>query len=797
MKKTCLLLLMTIAVSANVAFSANSHEVVVTYLDSTAVVDVAADIKPYLKVVVNGAHVSVEQNAACSVEIIYRLSGHTGNGSFVHSGEYKITLSLEGLNLTSCTGAAIQIKNGKRIAVLLKDGTENILADQVGGEQKACFQVKGHAEFEGGGTLTVNGRAKHAYKGNEYVLLKPSTGTINLNSTVKDGLHIDDYFEMKGGSLNILTTGSGYWDDEEKKTKAPSCINTVSNVIISGGVLNLCSTGDGGKGISCDSCFKMTNGTLNAKTSGERYISDRYQGDSENADLIPDSLKNSPKAIKAETGIFIKGGKLDVTTSQDGGEGLESKDSLTICGGDIHIETYDDCINAADDIRISDGNIFLSSLDNDGIDTNQSMYITGGSIVTQGNYLHELGIDVNDKSPYKKLYLTGGTVICVGGTSQVTYPYPCDGAQPALYYKGEIKTGTLLSLCSIADDKEVMRFLLDRDYGSEAGGTAPKLCLMLSSPMIQMGKGYVLKDITNGITLASVQQLESLYYVMDEKENIFENKSFKLGNTVLPYREAQICHNEYYKPILVLYLHGGSSRGDDNTTQLNEVAVEVIYKYLSSKHISATMVVPQCPAGGGWTGQLRKVLNVLLNNYADNGLADPGRIYIMGGSMGGTGTWAQLSNYPDFYAAAMPVAGNPKGFNPANVATTPVYTVMGTADNIMNISSVEEFTSEVIGEGGIVRYDVEQGWTHQNTCERSYTNERLKWLFSYKRGDTVGIMGDANQDGLVNVIDVTSVISHILGDKQNVFNESNVDMNGDRIINILDVMDIINIILEK
>ena len=224
-----------------------------------------------------------------------------------------------------------------------------------------------------------------------------------------------------------------------------------------------------------------------------------------------------------------------------------------------------------------------------------------------------------------------------------------------------------------------------------------------------------------------------------EVETEFSRESFTLGSTTLPYRKADISHDGIIKPALVLYLHGGTSRGNDNEAQLQEKAVGIICQYLTSHSIATTLIVPQCPAGGGWTNLLRKVVNDLLRSYINAGKADANRVYVMGGSMGGTGTWCQLSYFPDFYAAAMPVAGNPTGMDAQNVAKTPVLTVMGTADNIMSIPTVEDFRTEVLAAGGSIQLDIEEGWTHQNTCEQSYTDKRLEWLFSQSRSGNTAV----------------------------------------------------------
>ncbi len=750
-----LFLMSTLVYVATIA--ANVREVIVTYNDSTAIVEVSPDLKALVTASVNGADVQVSQSADALEKITYRLKGASDNGSFLHNGDSPITLSLEGLKLTSQTGAAVQIKDNQRIAVLIKENTENVLTDMEGGSQKACMVVKGAVEFWGTGSLTINGRGKHALKCDGCVELKAAMGTITMTSSVKDGIHTDESVLVSGGTIDITTTGSGYWDTDDLKTKAPACINSAASVIVSGGKLNLSSTGDGGKAIKCDSVFTMTDGLITARATGQRYIYEGYEGDRADVDNIPDSLKTSPKAIKADCGISIAGGILNLYTLHDGGEGLESKDTLTISGGKLTINAYDDCINAAGDIRISGGDLYLNSSDNDGIDTNQSMYISGGNIITLGSYLHELGIDVNDKSPNKQLNITGGNIVCIGGNSQIAHPVACEGVQPVVYCVGNFNAGTSLLLRCVTDGTDVIRYQLERDYTQEAGGTAPELCLMLTAPALQEGYSYQLIDENTSTVLASVASLSIPYSDMQADDSRFSKDTFSFGQFSLPYRQADICLEQSAAPIVVLYLHGGTSRGSDNESQLKEAAVSVIYDYLEARNIPATFIVPQCPAGGGWTSQLRKVVNELVKQNAEDGIHDANRIYVMGGSMGGTGTWAQLSYFPDFYAAAMPVAGNPTGLDAANVATTPVRTVMGTNDNIMSITPVEEFQESVLAAGGTVILETEEGWTHQNTCEQSYTDERLDWLFGHVKGVVDGV------DSIVQDKDTSDAVYDLCG----------------------------------
>ena len=60
---------------------------------------------------------------------------------------------------------------------------------------------------------------------------------------------------------------------------------------------------------------------------------------------------------------------------------------------------------------------------------------------------------------------------------------------------------------------------------------------------------------------------------------------------------------------------------------------------------------------------------------------------------------------------------------------------------------------------------------------------------------TVGLRGDANEDGKVDVNDVTTTINYILGKNPSPFNYRNANVNDDNTVNVMDVTTLINIIL--
>ena len=430
----------------------------VSYNGTSATVTVAGNVAQYVTPTVSGAHVSIAQSDDLAEEITYTLSGTSSDGEFYMSGSYKATIEFNGLTLTNATpvysGAAVHIQNGKRIKVKIVTGTTNTLSDASTGSQKGCLYIKGHAEFAQKGTLNVVGNVKHGIKTGEYMTLK--NATINVTSAVGDGISCAEYFLMESGTINITvtaaaakgikadgdmrisdgditvkTTGGGLWDSDEKKTKAASCLSADGNTVISGGTLSLTSTGAGGKGINGDGTFTATGGTMTIKTSGNAIVASSSGtlstiSSSQQLDRYGSDYKSSPKGIKIDGAILISDqAVISITTTGAGGEGIESKTGINITGGQVTVNAADDAINAsyndatkgtsgAGDLTISGGYVYARSTGNDGIDANGNVYIKGGLVYAIGTSSPEVGIDANSEEQ-KKLYLTGGTIIAIGG----------------------------------------------------------------------------------------------------------------------------------------------------------------------------------------------------------------------------------------------------------------------------------------------------------------------------------------------------------------------------------------------
>ena len=85
------------------------------------------------------------------------------------------------------------------------------------------------------------------------------------------------------------------------------------------------------------------------------------------------------------------------------------------------------------------------------------------------------------------------------------------------------------------------------------------------------------------------------------------------GST-LQYRKASIAGTSD-KAALVIYLHGGTSKGDDNEAQMQEPGINSITEWLQQNNRKAVMVVPQCPKDKSWIGDMLGTVKGYATNF--------------------------------------------------------------------------------------------------------------------------------------------------------------------------------------
>ena len=414
------------------------YQVMVTYDDAAAVAWVSGNIAAHITSTIIGAHVNITQDETVASEYTYTLSGSTDNGSFANTGSYKSTLVLNGVNITNPTGAAVSINNGKRLAVVLNEGTVNTFADGAGGSQKAALYFGGHPEFEGGGTLNVTGNTKHAIAAKEYLQLKKTTGDINILGAVSDGIHCgkgnmgdaeNNHFTMSGGTVTMTgVKGDGIDSDDY------GCI------YIKGGKVNITVDAEDVTGLKADSVFTITGGDVNVTVSGNlsQGIKASWMGNFNGGSITASVTGNGSKGISGKcftdplkttlNGGYLNFGGSNVTMNVSGGNVVVGTDT-TRCMG---IKCDKDMTQSAGSIAIT-----LSGTEAKAVDVVGSFTRTGGilevksptqtpAVKTNGNFTMSDGeLTLICTSEEANALSCDGNIAISGGSVEIR----CSGAK--------------------------------------------------------------------------------------------------------------------------------------------------------------------------------------------------------------------------------------------------------------------------------------------------------------------------------------------------------------------------------
>jgi predicted peptidase len=205
---------------------------------------------------------------------------------------------------------------------------------------------------------------------------------------------------------------------------------------------------------------------------------------------------------------------------------------------------------------------------------------------------------------------------------------------------------------------------------------------------------------------------------------------------------------------LVVFLHGAGERGSDNTKQL----IHGSALFLNNENktaFPAFVIFPQCPENDYWSSvsiersQLPLKLNFdyaqpitkplarvreLVQELIVSGKVDTKRIYIVGLSMGGMGTYEIVHRFPNLFAAAIPICGggDTKLFS-KKASKIPFWIFHGAVDNVVDVNYSRDMVSVLKKRKANVTYTEYTGVGHGSWDNTFQEPDFLAWLFSKKR----------------------------------------------------------------
>lgn len=195
----------------------------------------------------------------------------------------------------------------------------------------------------------------------------------------------------------------------------------------------------------------------------------------------------------------------------------------------------------------------------------------------------------------------------------------------------------------------------------------------------------------------------------------------------LLYRVLEPTDTSKPQPIL-LFLHGAGERGSDNQLQLVGLPSQFVESRWR-KVFQGFVIVPQCPQGESWTGNLDAVES-LLNEWRNDLRVDRRRVYVTGLSMGGYGTWALAARRPEWIAAAVPICGGGEIATAKRLVSVPIWAVHGLKDESVRPSESRAMIEAIRREGGQPQLTELPGVGHDSWTQTYRDPDGvLAWMF--------------------------------------------------------------------
>ncbi len=437
----------------------------------------------------SGSSVQIEGNGATaengiitiSNSGVYALSGSLDGRIIVNSADADpVRLILSGISVSCETSAPLYVESADKVIITLIKGTENtfkdsenfVFDDVANEEPSATIFSKDDLTINGEGTLNVEASFKNGIQCKDK--LKICGGIINVTSA-NDGIKGKDCVGICDGKITVKSGGDGiqasntdagnvgFVNVEKGTIDITSTLDGIqgeNGVCISGGDITIKSgSGNGAssteskKGLKGTNDITVTGGKISITSTDDGVHSDG----SINVEGGEITVSSGDDGFHAEANINIKNGKVNITRSYEGLEAMK----INVSGGTTSVKASDDGVNASDGSGGGMGG-FGGFGGGGGMQANSSCQfnVSGGFIYVnaQGD-----GLDSNGN-----ISISGGTVLCEG---------PTNGGNSSVDHNGSIAItgGMLLSIGSNGMAGEILSSTTGTTqcvFGSYSSGTA-------------------------------------------------------------------------------------------------------------------------------------------------------------------------------------------------------------------------------------------------------------------------------------------------------------------------------------
>ena len=226
-----------------------------------------------------------------------------------------------------------------------------------------------------------------------------------------------------------------------------------------------------------------------------------------------------------------------------------------------------------------------------------------------------------------------------------------------------------------------------------------------------------------------------------------DQKQFTCSNGLtLPY--IDMMPEKVLEPVpMLIFLHGVGERGTDNSSQFrngHEFLTTAVTEY------KVRVIAPQCPPDDYWVLAKWDDINIrfaqrpsrpmealieLLNKKLISFTVDLEKIYCMGLSMGGFGTWDILMRCPQIFAAGVPICGGGDDSLAHTISRIPIWAFHGAIDNVVPVELSRKMITALKKAGARPRYTEYPDVAHDSWTNAFNDPALLDWILSQRKRD--------------------------------------------------------------
>ncbi|MFV0287244.1 MAG: carbohydrate-binding domain-containing protein [Demequina sp.] len=430
---------------------------------------------------VDGAGASVDGDTVTITESgTYVLSGSLSAGQVVVDGDKAdVTLVLDGVDITAADVAGINVVDADWVVLALADGSTNAVSDAAGATESdeedapnAAIYSTADLWITGGGSLSVTGVAADGITSKDSLVV--DSGTVTVTAT-DDGIRGKDHLVIQGGDLAVDSGGDSLKSDNEADADDASAL--VGRLWIAGGTLTLTSEADamdaynqltisggdvsisaGDDAVHADGILRITDGTIDVSTSNEGLEGGLMYLDGGTGTIVStDDGLNASDGSGSSSGMGGgMGGEMpsdgqqpsgaddaqgSATTTDSSSKAASATASATVQGATVQTAAMpgEEATDAY--LEITGGSWFINA-GGDGVDSNGSVLMTGGTVVVAGPTNSGNGA-VDYAGTFE---IDGGTFVATGASGMAQEPDEGSQAVIGISLGDTISAGTAITV---------------------------------------------------------------------------------------------------------------------------------------------------------------------------------------------------------------------------------------------------------------------------------------------------------------------------------------------------------------